>query len=533
MNDPATFAMTVGSPEQAGKSPDALQLQLTITDPDLITELIAYPEGRTRNEFARSALRIGILALKQAQGRLDADVIRNESDRLMSALENRLNAYQLTAAQQLANTLRDYFDPENGRFNERVKRLIEKDGELERLLRSQIGPADSELVRTLAAHMGDQSPLMRLLTPDESKGILSSLKHIVDKMLNDQRDRILREFSLDNKEGALSRLVGELSQRHGQLTEGLQGSIKEVVGEFSLDNEDSALSRLVKRVEQAQRQISGEFSLDAETSALARMKKELLAVLEAHKEASTKFQQDVVSALAAMKARKAEALRSTTHGGDFQQAAFQLIYADCQKAGDIAIDTGNTPGLIKNCKVGDCVITLSPDCIAAGAAIVVESKERAGYDLAKTLDEIDLARRNRGAGIGLFVHSRKTALQGLYPLARYGSDVVVVWDSEDEATDVFLSAGLMVAKALCTRATMQHDAQRADFESIERAIREIEKQASGLDEIHTSTHTIKNSSEKILIRVRIMQEALHQQIAILDERVTDLKAVTDVNKTAP
>lgn len=69
-------------------------------------------------------------------------------------------------------------------------------------------------------------------------------------------------------------------------------------------------------------------------------------------------------------------------------------------------DAGSTTGLINHCKVGDFVVTLGPENVAAGARIVVEEPS-AAYDLAKSLAEADTARRNRGAGVCVFVHSRR------------------------------------------------------------------------------------------------------------------------------
>jgi hypothetical protein len=40
---------------------------------------------------------------------------------------------------------------------------------------------------------------------------------------------------------------------------------------------------------------------------------------------------------------------------------------------------GATTGLIKNNKVGDLVVELGADCVAAGEKFVVEAKEDAGY----------------------------------------------------------------------------------------------------------------------------------------------------------
>ncbi len=48
--------------------PECLLLTLTIEDRETIDDLCCYPEGRDRELYALSALRIGMLALRQAAG---------------------------------------------------------------------------------------------------------------------------------------------------------------------------------------------------------------------------------------------------------------------------------------------------------------------------------------------------------------------------------------------------------------------------------------------------------------------------------
>jgi hypothetical protein len=350
---------------------------------------------------------------------------------LLENLGHALAEHQRGFANQIGGCLKDYFDPESGRFNERVERLIRKDGELERLLRSQIGGDGSELAQTLAGHMGEHSPLMQMLDPEASDGLVSALATSVEKTLNDQRERILSEFSLDNKEGALSRLVVELVEQHGEVGESLGNRIHEVMAEFSLDREDSALSRLVGRVEKTQRQISSEFSLDEEGSALARTRRP---------------------------ARGSSPRPRRTPRTPFRRPSWR-------------------------------------------------SRRPAGRD----------------AGVGLFVFSACSAPEGLEPFSRYGADVVIVWDAEDPRSGVILVAGLSVARALCARARARSDAETADFEVIERAILEIEKQARGLEEVTRSAETIKSGSEKILKRAEIMHRAFGEQLEFLNKKVQNLK----------
>jgi hypothetical protein len=64
--------------------------------------------------------------------------------------------------------------------------------------------------------------------------------------------------------------------------------------------------------------------------------------------------------------------------------------------------------------------------------------------------------------------------------------------------------------------------QSADFEAIESAVREIERQSNSLEEITTSAETIKKGSDRILDRARIVRDGLAKQVILLDEKLADL-----------
>lgn len=541
---------TEASAEPASHLPFTLPLELTVKDAETIAELCRYEEGEPRDEFALRALRIGVLALKQARGEVDAEEIRREGDRLLSQLQHNLSQHSDIVHQQVTTVLKDYFDPQDGRFQERVNRLVQQDGELEQVLRRQIGREDSELCKTLTEHIGEESPLMKTLSPDQSEGLLAALRETFGQQLQSQREEVLKQFSLDNKEGALARFIEELEQRQGELSENLDKKIDEVVREFSLDEEDSALSRLVANVDRAQRTITAEFSLDEEKSALSRLKKiledtnqtidkhlslddeqsalarlkrELLTLLKEHEESRQKFQSEVKETLQEMKVRKEEADRSTRHGLAFEEAVYRQIQHEAQRAGDVPAHTGHTTGRIKNCKVGDCTVELGPDSAAPGAALAVEAKEEAGYQLRDARAEIETARKNRDAQVGLFVYSKRCAPDGLEPVTRLGGDVIVVWDADDPNTDLFLRTAYTLARALCVRTQEQTAAQAADFTAIDEAILEIEKRAAALDDVETWTTTIQNNSEKILKKLRTTRKSLERQVETLREKTQDLR----------
>ena len=505
-----------------------IDLYLTVQDPELVGELLKHDEPE-RDDFALAAMKVGVLAIRQAQGQVDSGQIRDAGDRVIGDMTTALEAHRRETAGQIEDCIREYFDPQGGLFTQRVKGLVgqgEDPGELERIIRSQVSGDGSQLARTLADHLGETSPLMRVLDPDSADGLISLLTRATETTLAEQRNRIISEFSLDHQGSALGRLVSELQKSHGDVGRALEERIGTVMGEFSLDREDSALSRLVGRVESAHRQLSSEFSLDNNRSALARMRNEILGVVEAQQRSNAEFQLQVTKTLAEMTAKKQEAQRSTRHGLAFEDAVFEFVNRRRQE-GNVATRTGNTTGLIRNCKKGDVVIQLGADSAAAGARIVIEAKQDQSYSLPRALDEINEARKNRGAGVGVFVFSRRTVpCEITEPLARYGSDVVVVWDSENPASDAYLLAALSVAKAISAQSRESGKGLTVDVDGVEKAIREVERQAGGLDEISKSAQAIDSHVSKILDKARIVKNGLERQVGVLDEQVAGLRELS-------
>ena len=109
LETPLQFAPVRSIPEGHGQESaqtSGLRLDLLIEDPETIAALASYPEGRERNRFARTALRIGIIALNQAQGRIDTESVKHEGDRLVREMEGKLSEYRRQTESLLANTLK-------------------------------------------------------------------------------------------------------------------------------------------------------------------------------------------------------------------------------------------------------------------------------------------------------------------------------------------------------------------------------------------------------------------------------------------
>ena len=191
-------------------------------------------------------MRLGVLALRQAAGELDATTVRDAAQELLAGLGQLLAQRGTEITTDISGALRQYFDPSTGALPQRIEALLRNDGELDRALRAHLAPENSTIAQALSAHLGEGSAIFKLLSPTDAGGVKAQVAGVLEGILQEQQDQILREFSLDNKESALSRLISELESSNGELRTDLhECKVDSPRGEFSLDKPDSALSRLV------------------------------------------------------------------------------------------------------------------------------------------------------------------------------------------------------------------------------------------------------------------------------------------------
>src|SRR5215475_1616531 len=118
----------------ANENADAVHLDLLVSDPEVVHELSLRPEGRERDDFARQSLRLGVLAMRQASGALDAQTIQREGERLLDSVRGLLSERTGQLTEGVTSLLSVYFDPKSGSLPQRLERLVKRDGELEGLL---------------------------------------------------------------------------------------------------------------------------------------------------------------------------------------------------------------------------------------------------------------------------------------------------------------------------------------------------------------------------------------------------------------
>lgn len=531
---------------------DAFHLELTITEPEVVQELARHSSPSDQEEFALTAMRVGVLAIKQASGVLDSRAIREEGERLLRSVADALGDHSRGVTTQVSNLLIRYFDPANGELPQRLDRLLRRDGELETVLGRHLNGDGSSLTQTLDKHIGASSPLLRLLAPDEAGGFLTSLRAAMELVLSDQNKQIVGQFSLDDRNSALSRLVAEMTEKNGGLRRDLAEDLEKVHKEFSLDNSDGALARLVARVEKANGTILDEFSIDNKESALSRisgllestnqgiqaslsldedqsplsrLRRELLKVFQEMEKGNREFQEQVRVSLETLRARREESARSTTHGFAFEDEVDAFVSREARRLNDLVEVTKDTTGAITRCKMGDYVQVLGPETAAPDARIVFEAKEDKSYDLKKALADLQKARDNRQAEVGIFVFSRESAPDGIEPLTRWGKDLVLVWDAQDPATDIVFKAAISVARMIAVHERSQSDQAAADIAKMKEAIETMCRDVSILDDISRVAGNAKTHCETIITKSTGLKKKIETQLDRLKEHIQRVAVV--------
>jgi hypothetical protein len=495
-----------------GETGLGMQLKLWVEDPDVLAEL-RQREGAQRDQYALTALRVGVIALRQAGGLVDAEQLKSEGVRILSELETKLSKHATDLDAKLGRELERYFDPTNGSFPQRVAALTSDSGELSGLLKQHIGGDSSVLAQQLAKAVGESSPLMKHLRPTEKDGLIDTLTRIAEERLQEQSAKVLGEFDLNNPKGALNRLIAQIETN------------------FNPDNPKTALGVLTKALRDTQERIRKDLTLDVADdgtkSPLSKMQDSLLEKIAEIADQQVEFQKSVSQQLGIKQVQA----RTTEGGFSFEHLAAEALKQRVISLGDEFQSVGELPGVLKRL-TGDHVQILGAESAVPGASIVYECKRDKSYRVKKAREELEEARKNRDSSIGVFIMSAQTlrdneGLRSEYPaaMARYESDIIAVWDSENPASDVVLDAAISLARALVVRAAHAgHEDDAKELQELNEAIADIEKQFERFDKMSRWCDGIMETAKDISGKAFDLQEELRK---VLKRLKSDVKSLNE------
>jgi hypothetical protein len=169
------------------------------------------------------------------------------------------------------------------------------------------------------------------------------------------------------------------------------------------------------------------------------------------------------------------------------------------------------------------VLTLGPDSGAPGLRVVCEAKARKGYTEKSALEEMERARKNREAEVGIVVMDRASAPEGAEAIRRVGADLLVVWDADDVATDMQLRLAVSVARAMCVGKRAAEGRTEANLREVDESVEAIANQVRVIDEIIRSGQLIKRKGEKVAASAERLRAVVEREVAALQDHVKALR----------
>ena len=217
------------------------------------------------------------------------------------------------------------------------------------------------------------------------------------------------------------------------------------------------------------------------------------------------FEKEVREALTRIETKRTQDQKGTRGGLVFEDVVLSFLRAATQGAPCVFDATGASTGVGRS-KKGDAVVRFTQESAFAGAAVVFEAKRDAAYTVQKALDELDAARKNRDAAAGVFVMARLHASDVFPRFARYGNNVLVVWDDQDPTTDAYLHAAILLGIGLVTRTKTAGDA--GDIAALRDIEMRIEGELNRLEKMEKHSDAIRKNIDGIGDEIRKAQKSL-------------------------
>lgn len=473
-------------------------------------------DGRQRDQLVFDVWTIGLRALQNAHASAQEAKLQDVGSALLADIDRQLRLHVEQQQATLGAVLARFFDPNDGQVTQRLADFVADQGVLARLLEKYIGPRNSVLVETLARQVGETSPLFKKLSPTESDGLVKVLETELRSVMAEGHAELVRALDPLADDGAVARFLRSLRDELKGADEDRQKQLAAALAALDANDEGSLLSRLVRETDRARQDVLAAVNPEAPTSPMAVLKTSLTRLLQEQaaiqadqarrqEERQVAFEKEVREALARIETKREQDQKSPRGGLDFEDAVTAVV-RDVTRGAPCVFDvTGATAG-VGRCKKGDAVLRFTAESAFTGAAVVFEAKRDASYTVQRALDELDAARKNRGAAAGVFVMARSHASDVFPRFARYGNNVLVTWDEEDPNTDPYLYAAVLLGMGLVTRTRTAGDP--GDIAALRDIESRIEGELSRLERMEKHNEAIRRNVDGIGDEIRKAQKAL-------------------------
>jgi hypothetical protein len=509
---------------------NAVEAHIRDNRTDVLTAFAPLNDAQ-RAGLVTDAWTIGLRALLNAHRQAEESRLQDVSKTLKEDLDRQLAAYIEQQQATFVQVLARYFDPRDGQVVRRLESFLRDEGDLARTMERYLAPEHGALAQTLARELGENSALLRRLSPSDSEGVIYLLESKLREALEENQAEVARALDPLAEDGAVARFLHALRKQLADADKDRTEQLALATKALDANDENSLLSRLVRETALAGTAVVSAMNPEIPNAPMAVLKNALSTLLREHgesqrealaamQERQAKLEQDIRESLVRLEERKRGTAKSTRGGFEYQDAVLRFVQRLVQGAPVTVDTTANAVGAKPGCKVGDQVVRFTAESIYAGGAVVIEAKRDSAYTVTKALQELELARGNRTANSGILVMARSHAPAAFPSFARYGNDILVVWDEEDEGTDPYLHAAILLGLALASRQRRPDDA--GDIEALADIEHRIQRELERLDRMRKLSESIRNDAEKLGEEVRKGGDALGR---LLSKAKATLKAL--------
>jgi hypothetical protein len=234
---------------------DALDVAVHDELPESVAVFTAL-DARTRNRLAADAWRIGLRAMSVAHAKAEEAKLSDVGRTLLADVEHHLGAHLAAQERGLAEALRQYFDPTDGRLAERLDAAVGDRGALAGMLQRFVGPT-SVLAETLARHVGSESAIFKRLSPTDSEGLIKQLEARIGDVLARQQRDLASALDPLVPDGAVAKLVAQLRAEVTAEGRAQAERLQAALRALDTSDEQSALSRMMREAAAANAKLPG------------------------------------------------------------------------------------------------------------------------------------------------------------------------------------------------------------------------------------------------------------------------------------
>ena len=314
--------------------------------------------------------------------------------------------------------------------------------------------------------------------------------------------------SIENLNGAMTQMLGQyFAPDDGKVMRLLQeqvGPQSQFAKSLDPNNRLSVIAKIEELVkghlEKQSVEFVKQFSLDVEESALSRLQSRITQEIESLKVSQNKAFAEMKEGLGVKAGKEAEAEKGTRKGIEFEDALYEHVASVAMQLDDTSENVGSVVGTLPRSKVGDYVITLGDTSDAAGQCIVVEAKKKGNYSLKTALTEMNEAKENRQAAVGVLAFAKGYEPMEVGDFRRIGNDFYVTVDEEaleNNSPLLFFDAAYKIARALIVVTTRKEEKQELDVESIRVEIESLSKLTERIADISAKAKSIGTAAQSI------------------------------------